>query len=138
MFLNSVTFYPQLKTHSRTPLPLFKSFKPTISTPQKLLTNPPNLLKIRSVHGNSEPSPVTGAKPRWENALSTAASLYPVYVTVGGAIACLRPSTFSWFVERGPASYTLSLGFIMLSMGITLELRDLVNLFMQRPLAVSF
>ncbi|KAM7478818.1 hypothetical protein LguiA_027031 [Lonicera macranthoides] len=138
MFLNSFTFYPQLQTQSRTPFPIFKPFKPTISTPQKLLTNPPNLLKIRSVHGNSQPYLATGAKPRWENALSTAASLYPVYVTVGGAIACLRPSTFSWFVDKGPASYSLSLGFIMLSMGITLELRDLVNLFMQRPLAILF
>lgn len=59
-------------------------------------------------------------------------------MTVGGVVACLKPSTFSWFVERGPTSYSLALGLIMLAMGLTLELKDLVNLFMQRPLSVSF
>lgn len=53
-------------------------------------------------------------------------------------MACLRPSTFSWFVERGPTSYSLSLGFIMLAMGLTLELKDLFNLFVQRPLSILF
>ncbi|CAL5401727.1 unnamed protein product [Camellia sinensis] len=69
--------------------------------------------------------------------LSTAASLYPVYVTVGGIVACLRPSTFSWFVKRGPTSYSFALGFIMLAMGLTLELREFFSLFLQRPLSVS-
>ena len=81
-----------------------------------------------------EPSPV---KPRWENWLSAAASLYPLYVTVGGAVACIKPSAFSWFVEKGPLSYSFSLGFIMLAMGLTVELKDLLELFRQRPLSVS-
>lgn len=97
-----------------------------------------NFPSIRCVHGNSENLPVTPAKARWENILSTAASLYPVYVTVGGAVACLKPSAFAWFVQRGPASYSLSLGLIMLAMGLTLELKDLINLFMQRHFSVSF
>ncbi|KAL0375937.1 UNVERIFIED_CONTAM: putative sodium/metabolite cotransporter BASS1, chloroplastic [Sesamum calycinum] len=77
-------------------------------------------------------------QPRWESWLATAASLYPVYVTVGGVVAFLRPSTFSWFVNLGPTSYSLTLGFIMLAMGITLELKELVNLFRQRPLSILF
>ncbi|OAY39746.1 probable sodium/metabolite cotransporter BASS2, chloroplastic isoform X1 [Manihot esculenta] len=93
---------------------------------------------IRSVHEDSAHVPATPAKPRWENVLSTAASLYPVYVTVGGVVACLKPSTFAWFVQRGPASYSLSLGLIMLAMGLTLELKDLISLFMQRPLSILF
>ena len=76
--------------------------------------------------------------PRWQKLVSNAASLYPVYVSVGGVIACLRPSTFSWFVNKAPFSYSLSLGLIMLSMGLTLQLRDLLNLFKQRPFTVSF
>lgn len=59
-------------------------------------------------------------------------------MTVGGAIACLRPSTFSWLVKAGPTSYSLTLGFIMLTMGITLEFKDLINLFMRRPLSILF
>ncbi|KAK8485830.1 hypothetical protein V6N11_012857 [Hibiscus sabdariffa] len=69
--------------------------------------------------------------------LATAASLYPLYVTVGGIVACFEPSAFAWFVQRGPSSYSFSLGFIMLAMGLTLEFKDLLNLFIQRPLSVS-
>lgn len=76
-------------------------------------------------------------EPRWDYWLATSASLYPLYVTVGGLVACFKSSAFSWFVERAPTSYSLILGFIMLTMGITLELKDLVNLFMQRPFSVS-
>lgn len=70
--------------------------------------------------------------------LSTLASLYPVYVTVGGATACVNPSAFQWFVKRGPASYSFSLGLIMLAMGLTLELKELVGVFKEKPLSVSY
>lgn len=59
-------------------------------------------------------------------------------MTAGGILACFNPSAFSWFVKRGPASYSLSLGLIMLAMGLTLELKDLIALFMQRPLYILF
>lgn len=77
-------------------------------------------------------------KPRWEEWLAAAASLYPVYVTVGGVVAFLRPSTFSWFVNLAPNSYSLTLGFIMLTMGITLEFKELINLFRERPLSILY
>ncbi|CAL2236482.1 unnamed protein product [Prunus armeniaca] len=107
---------------------------PSHFPPPKLTTLP----TIRAVQENSEHSAVSPAKPRWEKILSTAASLYPFYVTAGGVVACLKPSAFSWFVERSPASYTLSLGLIMLSMGLTLEYKDLLGLFRQRPLSILF
>ncbi|GMP63091.1 hypothetical protein CsSME_00024918 [Camellia sinensis var. sinensis] len=129
--LTPFTRYPQsLQTIS-----LFRPIKPTtISTPPKLL----NLPTIRSGHKNFDHPPVATSKPRWENMLSTAASLYPLYVTVGGVVACLRPSTFSWFVKRGPTSYSLALGFIMLAMGLSLELSEFFSLFLQRPLSILF
>ncbi|KAJ6860450.1 hypothetical protein NC651_036746 [Populus alba x Populus x berolinensis] len=34
------------------------------------------------------------------------ASFYPLHVTAGGILACFNPSAFSWFVKRGPASYS--------------------------------
>ncbi|XP_073127394.1 probable sodium/metabolite cotransporter BASS2, chloroplastic [Henckelia pumila] len=107
----------------------------------------PNCLNSRfavkcSVSENFEGSEAANAavleKPIWENWLATAASLYPLYVTVGGLVACFKPSVFSWFVGRAPTSYSLTLGFIMLAMGITLELKDLVNLFMQRPFSILY
>lgn len=102
------------------------------------------LLSVNCVHENSQNNlphvAVTSYvnKSRWEEWLLAVAGLYPVYVTVGGVVACLRPSTFSWFVNAAPTSYTLALGFIMLAMGLTLQLKDLFNLFLQRPLSVSF
>lgn len=56
----------------------------------------------------------------------------------GGIVACVKPSTFSWFVERGPGSYSFALGFVMLAMGLTLQLKDLFNLFMERPLSILY
>ncbi|KAF3774723.1 putative sodium/metabolite cotransporter [Nymphaea thermarum] len=73
----------------------------------------------------------------WHHALHTAASLYPLYVTVGGLVACINPSAFSFFVERGPASYRLALAFIMLAMGLTIKLRDLLDVLMRRPLSFT-
>ncbi|XP_047338424.1 probable sodium/metabolite cotransporter BASS1, chloroplastic [Impatiens glandulifera] len=108
--------------------------KPTIS----LALRPQNLPTIKSIHKNSNDPPPVSVTPKWESVLSTAASLYPIYVTGGAIVACLKPSTFSWFVQRGPISYTLSLGFIMLVMGLTLELNDLLNLFMKRPISILF
>lgn len=108
--------------------------RPTFS-PLKKITNP-----IRAVvNGNNSDGSASLAqekKPRWENVLSTAASLYPVYVCVGSVVACVKPSAFGWFVKAAPASYSAALGLIMLAMGITLELKDFLALFWQKPLSV--
>ncbi|KAG4153329.1 hypothetical protein ERO13_D04G176600v2 [Gossypium hirsutum] len=124
---------PPQRTHLRF---TFKphTLKPIVSSPSKPSYRP----IVSSLSHNSEHLSVTQAKPRWENMLSTAASLYPLYVTVGGVVACFKPSAFAWFVERGPSSYSFSLGLIMLAMGLTLELKDLLNLFTQRPLSILF
>ncbi|CAN6445396.1 unnamed protein product [Victoria cruziana] len=74
----------------------------------------------------------------WHHALYTAASLYPLYVTVGGLVACIKPSAFSFFVERSPTSYRLALAFIMLATGLTIELRDLADVLIRQPLSVFF
>jgi BASS family bile acid:Na+ symporter len=146
-----------LLTSTRPPLLDRTHFKITHANPKKLTSsshpsfrNLPALILSSSSgsgscscsgHEESGHLPVSPPKPTsldWQqNVLSTAASLYPLYVTAGGILACFNPSAFSWFVKRGPASYSLSLGLIMLAMGLTLELKDLIALFMQRPLSVS-
>ncbi|KAK6945474.1 Bile acid:sodium symporter/arsenical resistance protein Acr3 [Dillenia turbinata] len=120
------------KTHRQNSLPRLKN--PTFSQPLKL----PKLTQIRSLSHNHEQLPVSQEKPRWQTVLDTLASLYPLYVTVGGITACLRPNTFSWFVQRGPLSYSVSLGFIMLAMGLTLDFKDFINLFLQSPFSILF
>ncbi|XXG65417.1 hypothetical protein AAC387_Pa05g3125 [Persea americana] len=126
----SIIFHPLLSSPKTLP-------KLANSTPTRPIISPqPKLLSIRSLQRSHEHS--SPKKPRLENFLSTAASLYPVYVTVGALVACVKPSAFSWFVSRGPASYSFSLAFIMLAMGLTLELKDLISLFMQKPLSILF
>ncbi|XXG74093.1 hypothetical protein AAC387_Pa07g2900 [Persea americana] len=106
------------------------------SIPTRPISPQSKVLSIKSLQiAHEQPPP---QKPRWENLLSTAASLYPVYVTAGTVLACAKPSAFSWFVSRGPTAYTLSLAFVMLVMGLTLELRDLFRLLMERPLSILF
>jgi BASS family bile acid:Na+ symporter len=51
-------------------------------------------------------------------------------------VAVARPAAFRWFVALAPGSYTATLGFIMLAMGLTLQLRDFAALLRDRPLAV--
>lgn len=96
----------------------------------------PRVAGIRAEQGSRKPP--APRRSGWEEVLATAASLYPLYVTVGGAVACVKPSAFSWFVERGPGSYSCALGFIMLAMGLTLDLEDFFSLLVKRPLSVSF
>ncbi|KAL4580742.1 hypothetical protein LXL04_016944 [Taraxacum kok-saghyz] len=112
-----------------------KSTIPISQNPKQQLSRS-SISKIRSCQTNSgegsPPATISTANTKLENVL------YPVYVTVGGVVACLKPSTFSWFVERAPNSYSFSLGFIMLAMGLTLEFKDLVNLFMERPLSILY
>ncbi|GAV90213.1 SBF domain-containing protein [Cephalotus follicularis] len=131
--LTPFTSSPQ-KTRIKITTTLFQTKSPIIPLSRKINTLP----LIKALHENSDHLSVTPSKPRWENVLSTAASLYPLYVTAGGVVACLKPSAFAWFVKTGPASYSLSLGLIMLSMGLTLELKDLLSLFMQRPLSIFY
>nr|XP_043630677.1 probable sodium/metabolite cotransporter BASS2, chloroplastic [Erigeron canadensis] len=131
-----LTLHFQKHHHSTIQIPLVKSPKPIF---QNHFSIKPKIFEIRSIQPNSsQPSVTHHHDPKWENMLSGLASLYPVYVTLGGVVACLKPSTFSWFVERAPHSYSWSLGFIMLSMGLTLEFQDLVSLFLERPLSIVF
>lgn len=115
----------------------FYSNSPTITPPRSNLYTFPKPHRIKCLDRSQEKAPQNKSKLRLQNILSTAASLYPVYVTAGGALACVKPSAFSWFVHLGPTSYSLSLAFIMLAMGLTLELKDLLGLFKQKPLSVS-
>lgn len=105
----------------------------------------PRLMRVRALRSNAsstaqEPpdrKQVDQTQKWWEEWLSVATSLYPVYVLVGGLLAYFRPSTFTWFVERGPTSYSAALCIIMLAMGFTLRIQDLVDVFLNRPFAVS-
>lgn len=134
----SFCFTPSICHQKQTPprIPLYKPLNPiNISSRPKLKHS--RYIPSCNSGDNENFEVVPPDEPRWEKWLSAAASLYPLYVTFGGAIAFLRPSTFSWFVNMAPTSYSFTLGFIMFTMGITLEFKELINLFSQRPISVS-
>lgn len=96
----------------------------------------PALLQVQCLAGPGPATPAPAPPPRWHAALSAAAGLYPAYVAAGACVAVARPAAFRWFVALAPGSYTATLGFIMLAMGLTLQLRDFAALLRDRPLAV--
>ncbi|KAL8553704.1 hypothetical protein ACS0TY_002124 [Phlomoides rotata] len=139
----SFCFTPSICHQKQTPprIPLYKPLNPINISARPKLTH--SRISTSSNNGDNEKFEYSSAvvppdEPRWEKWLSTAASLYPLYVTFGGTVAFLRPSTFSWFVNLSPTSYSLTLGFIMFTMGITLELKELINLFSQRPFSILY
>eukprot|EP00897_Mesotaenium_endlicherianum_P009591 jgi/Mesen1/8660/ME000504S08101 len=73
-----------------------------------------------------------------DRVLEVLTRLYPVYVILGGFLALKKPETFAWFVSRGPGSYSMALGAIMLVMGLTLRVEDLTGVILHRPKAVIF
>lgn len=85
-----------------------------------------------------EPVPLDEGTAKWQGWLAFATSLYPVYMLLGGLIAFWRPSAFAWFVNRGPDSYSAALGVIMLAMGFTLQIKDLLHVLTKRPVEVMF
>ncbi|ONM33878.1 bile acid sodium symporter/ transporter isoform X1 [Zea mays] len=94
----------------------------------------PALLQVQCLAATGPAAPA----PRWHAALSAAAGLYPAYVAAGASVAFTRPEAFRWFVALAPGSYTATLGFIMLAMGLTLQLSDFAALLRDRPLAILF
>lgn len=53
--------------------------------------------------------------------------LFPVWVTLGGAVALIYPPAFTWFLDYGLISPGLQI--IMLGMGLTLEFTDFSRVF---------
>ncbi|HET6415526.1 MAG TPA: hypothetical protein VFG22_04475, partial [Polyangiales bacterium] len=53
--------------------------------------------------------------------------LFPLWVTLGGAVALVYPRGFVWFLDYG--LITPGLQIIMLGMGLTLELSDFSRVF---------
>lgn len=53
--------------------------------------------------------------------LNRLTSLFPLWILLGASVALIKPEAFTWFSGR---SITIGLGFIMLGMGLTMEVDD--------------
>jgi bile acid:Na+ symporter, BASS family len=67
-------------------------------------------------------------------AMETFARAFPLWITLGAALALVHPPLFAWMVEMGLVTSGLQL--VMLSMGLTLELADFERVS-KTPLAVG-
>ena len=64
---------------------------------------------------------VPGQRSTLENVTETLTTLFPVWVCAGAALGIAKPAAFAWFKTD---LFTYSLGFLMLSMGLTLTVDD--------------
>ena len=61
-----------------------------------------------------------GQPSQLEKVADRLATLFPVWVFLGATIGILKPSAVTWFSST---IFTYALGFLMLSMGLTLTVR---------------
>lgn len=92
-------------------LSLFPSFLPPSS---------PNHSPAVSTAASGDLS-VPGQRSTLENVTETLTTLFPVWVCAGAALGIAKPAAFAWFKTD---LFTYSLGFLMLSMGLTLTVDD--------------
>jgi hypothetical protein len=64
---------------------------------------------------------VPGQRSTLENVTETLTTLFPVWVCAGAALGIAKPAALAWFKTD---LFTYSLGFLMLSMGLTLTVDD--------------
>ncbi|KAL5729452.1 Sodium/pyruvate cotransporter bass2 [Ranunculus cassubicifolius] len=70
--------------------------------------------------GNVPSSAPTGLSP-YENIIETLTTLFPLWVILGTIIGIYKPSAVTWLETD---LFTVGLGFLMLSMGLTLTFED--------------
>ena len=109
-------------------LPLTSDLLPTFSTSSP---SPP-LSPVVSTAASGVLS-VPGQRSTLENATETLTTLFPVWVCAGAALGIAKPAAFAWFKTD---LFTYSLGFLMLSMGLTLTVDDFRQC-LKNPVPVS-
>ncbi|CAL5219136.1 g912 [Coccomyxa viridis] len=79
----------------------------------------------RAQRCNAASSEAAGLVPEqrsdWEKFTETLTTLFPVWVCLGAALGISKPSALLWFKSD---LFTYGLGFLMLSMGLTLTIED--------------
>ena len=82
---------------------------------------PPKHTKKNSPVVSTAAASLPGQRSTLENVTETLTTLFPVWVCAGAALGIAKPAAFAWFKTD---LFTYSLGFLMLSMGLTLTVDD--------------
>ncbi|XP_052482529.1 sodium/pyruvate cotransporter BASS2, chloroplastic isoform X4 [Gossypium raimondii] len=78
-------------------------------------------VKCKAAANVSGDSPTPKGMNQYERIIETSTTLFPVWVTLGAIVGIYKPAAVTWLETD---LFTLGLGFLMLSMGLTLTFED--------------
>nr|KJB83147.1 hypothetical protein B456_013G231400 [Gossypium raimondii] len=78
-------------------------------------------VKCKAAANVSGDSPTPKGMNQYERIIETLTTLFPVWVTLGAIVGIYKPAAVTWLETD---LFTLGLGFLMLSMGLTLTFED--------------
>ncbi|TYG87651.1 hypothetical protein ES288_A13G232300v1 [Gossypium darwinii] len=78
-------------------------------------------VKCKAAANVSGDSPTPKGMNQYERIIETLTTLFPVWVTLGAIVGIYKPAAVTWLETD---IFTLGLGFLMLSMGLTLTFED--------------
>ncbi|KAK8515499.1 hypothetical protein V6N13_139523 [Hibiscus sabdariffa] len=121
---------------SNSPLPALLSHSSSIAASRKFLEHTTTLegmeilsklglwnskVKCKAAANVPGDSPTPTGMNLYERIVETLTTLFPVWVILGTIVGIYKPDAVTWL---GPDLFTLGLGFLMLSMGLTLTFED--------------
>ncbi|GMI84282.1 bile acid:sodium symporter family protein 2 [Hibiscus trionum] len=95
---------------------------PALLSPSSIIAGSRNSkVKCKAAANVSGDSPTPTGMNQYEKIVETLTTLFPVWVILGTIVGIYKPDAVTWL---GPDLFTLGLGFLMLSMGLTLTFED--------------
>ncbi|CAK9154432.1 unnamed protein product [Ilex paraguariensis] len=108
-----------IKNVSRSPILALTAHSP--STQSSASRNSKVLCKAATNAAGDFPSRTPGGMSQYERIIETLTTLFPVWVILGTIIGIYKPAAVTWIQTD---LFTVGLGFLMLSMGLTLTFED--------------
>ncbi|KAL4340732.1 hypothetical protein GQ457_08G002990 [Hibiscus cannabinus] len=104
-----------MQSKSNSPLPALLSHSSSIAAARN------SKVKCKAAANVPGDSPTPTGMNQYERIVETLTTLFPVWVILGTIVGIYKPDAVTWL---GPDLFTLGLGFLMLSMGLTLTFED--------------
>ncbi|KAF5725801.1 sodium/pyruvate cotransporter BASS2 chloroplastic isoform X1 [Tripterygium wilfordii] len=108
-----------LTLQSKSQSPILSLASP--STISKNKRNSPVLCNAVTNMSGDVPNSTPGGMSKYEKIIETLTTLFPVWVVLGTIVGIYKPEAVTWLETD---LFTLGLGFLMLSMGLTLTFED--------------
>ncbi|KAG7989078.1 hypothetical protein I3843_03G219600 [Carya illinoinensis] len=115
--------FPEAK-NGRSLSVLNKPWSPVVTIPSSVIQTSRNsqfLCKAATNLSGDGPSKTPDGMSQYERIIETLTTLFPVWVILGTVVGIYKPAAVTWLETD---LFTLGLGFLMLSMGLTLTFED--------------